>query len=388
MVSANKPKVLIFVDWYYPGFRAGGPIRSMWNMMNALQASVDFFVITRNTDYMSDVPYANVAPDQWITVANGHQVWYCSAGKTSANDFSTAIGQIGPVDVVYINGIFSPAFSIQPARMVKKGTLQAKKYIIAPRGMFAPDALRIKGIKKRLFLTLAKLTGLYKPFLWHVTNQQEAEQVKKIFGSAGCFVIPNLIDRSNIIAQRKIEKLPGKLWLASVARIAPEKNLLYVLERLTELSGSEIHLDVYGSTYSQAYFEQCQAVCQRLPEGITVAFCGETANETLIDTLQPYHALILPTLGENFGHIIAESLMANVPVIISNRTPWNDVHQAKAGWVLALEDKTAWLQTFQLLATMPEENYRLLCNNAYGYIMEKTQQEEERVKYLEMFGNV
>lgn len=385
MASASKPKVLVFIDWYYPGYRAGGPIRSIWNMINSLHKSVDFYVITRNTDYMSNVPYANIVPDTWQQLSDGHKVWYCSARKANSKAFLKAANQIGEFDVIYINGVFSSGFSITPARLVKKRMLRAKRHIIAPRGMFAPDALRIKGLKKRLFLTMAKLSGLYSLFSWHVTNSKEAAQVKKIVGSTQCFVIPNLIDRGAIEKLRNIEKVPGKLRLVSVARIAPEKNLLFALERLSEIQQGEIHLDVYGSVYSEAYKQQCLDVCERLPASITVAFCGETPNDSLVETLQPYHALILPTLGENFGHIIAESLMANLPVIISNRTPWNEIEQVGAGWVFPLEDLSAWTKTLTQLCQMTETDYHSLCNSVYTYIVEKTKQDKDVALYGEMF---
>jgi glycosyltransferase involved in cell wall biosynthesis len=387
MASDKKPKVLVFVDWYHPGYRAGGPIRSMWNMINALCNRIDFFVITRNTDYLQTEPYAGISADSWQTLNDGHHVWYCSEGKTSQFDFIKAVEQIGQPDVIYINGIFSPVFSIQPARMIKKGTLKAEKCIISPRGMFAPDALKIKSLKKKLFLNFARITGLYKPFIWHATNATEANQVKKVVGSAAkCISIPNLIDRSNLVADRQIEKQPGKLRLASVARIAPEKNLLYALERLSEMPSGEIHLDVYGSVYSEQYMQQCQAVCNRLPANITVAFHGETPNNALSKTLQPYHALILPTLGENFGHIIAESLMANVPVMISNRTPWNDIQQAGAGWVIPLEEPQQWIISLQALCNMDQSTYIQYCQQAFAYISAKTNQEQAITEYLELFG--
>jgi glycosyltransferase involved in cell wall biosynthesis len=43
---------------------------------------------------------------------------------------------------------------------------------------------------------------------------------------------------------------------------------------------------------------------------------------------------VFPTLGENFGHVIAESLSASCPVICSDQTPWNDVLAAGGGTVL------------------------------------------------------
>jgi len=32
MQSKDKKKILVFIDWYLPGYKAGGPVRSMANI--------------------------------------------------------------------------------------------------------------------------------------------------------------------------------------------------------------------------------------------------------------------------------------------------------------------------------------------------------------------
>jgi len=49
-----------------------------------------------------------------------------------------------------------------------------------------------------------------------------------------------------------------------------------------------------------------------------------------------YNFFILPTHGENFGHAIYSSLANGLPVIISNKTPWQDLSKYNAGFVLEL----------------------------------------------------
>jgi glycosyltransferase involved in cell wall biosynthesis len=385
-MASRKPIVLAFIDWYHPGYRAGGPIRSMWNMVQALKDKIDFYIITRNTDYMSAEPYSHITPDTWQTPEAGHFVWYCSAEHTSPADFLKAVQQMPAPNVVYINGVFSPTFSIQPARLVKKGKIKATTRIIAPRGMFAPDALKLKGLKKKLFLNYARLTRLYKPFMWHVTNNSEAAQVQKNANKNHCFVIPNLVDRSHIITRRSVEKYSGHLKMVSVARIAPEKNLKFILEVLHHLTDVELTFDVYGAVYNTTYYNMCLAQCKNLPHGITVNFKGDIPNNILTETLQSYHLLALPTLGENYGHIIAESLMANVPILISERTPWNDIQDHNAGYVVRLDTPDTWVNTLKTLCHMPQQEYTTLCQSVHRYIDEKTKQGESLEAYLKMVG--
>ena len=46
----EKKKILIFIDWFLPGYKAGGPIQSVVNLINHLGHEYDFDVVTSNKD--------------------------------------------------------------------------------------------------------------------------------------------------------------------------------------------------------------------------------------------------------------------------------------------------------------------------------------------------
>ncbi len=56
----TKKKILVFIDWYIPGFKAGGPIRSCANIVQHLSSDFEFYFITSDTDYCEDKPYENI----------------------------------------------------------------------------------------------------------------------------------------------------------------------------------------------------------------------------------------------------------------------------------------------------------------------------------------
>ena len=45
-----KPKILILTDWYLPGTNAGGPVRSIANMIAHLKNEFLFKIITRDIE--------------------------------------------------------------------------------------------------------------------------------------------------------------------------------------------------------------------------------------------------------------------------------------------------------------------------------------------------
>jgi glycosyltransferase involved in cell wall biosynthesis len=60
----------------------------------------------------------------------------------------------------------------------------------------------------------------------------------------------------------------------------------------------------------------------------------------------------LPTLGENFGHAIFEALSSGVPVLISDRTPWQNLASQSAGWSFPLHEPQAFVASIETLAAM------------------------------------
>ena len=50
-------RILTFVDYYLPGYKAGGPIRTIANMVSQLGGEFEFLIVTRERDFLDTVPY-------------------------------------------------------------------------------------------------------------------------------------------------------------------------------------------------------------------------------------------------------------------------------------------------------------------------------------------
>jgi hypothetical protein len=113
MNNTLKKKILVFIDWYLPGYKAGGPVRSMANMTGHLSDDFDFYIVTRNNEYGETTPYTNTVPDSWNDLTSGVKVWYASEDQTSLSVWKHLI-KTSHCDVVYINGVYSPKCSLLP----------------------------------------------------------------------------------------------------------------------------------------------------------------------------------------------------------------------------------------------------------------------------------
>lgn len=72
----------------------------------------------------------------------------------------------------------------------------------------------------------------------------------------------------------------------------------------------------------------------------------------------------LPTLGENFGHVIYEALACSLPVLISDQTPWRNIENAGAGWDIPLSNPEQFIRVIDECAAMEPAVYMKLRENA------------------------
>ncbi len=353
MTSHNKPRVLVFIDWFLPGDRAGGPVRSCANLIDHLGDEFDFSVVTRDTDYMELQPYKTVRSDAWNTLPDGKRVYYISPAALNRETISRLLRE-EKYDTIYVNGIWSQPFTAWPLQEAKALGL---KRIVAVRGMLAPAAMAIKATKKKVFLVYAQLRGIFSGVTFHATTEQEANETKAVFGKNSRVKIAGNLPR---IAPAEItprSRKPGALRIVSVARVAPEKNTLYAIEALTKVT-AQVTADFYGTVYSEAYLAQCMAAAKSLPANVTASFHEATDSSSIISLLSTFDLLFLPTRGENFGHVILEAMQAGTPVLISDKTPWRNLAQQKAGWDLPLDDPQAFATKIDEVEAMPGDVYR------------------------------
>jgi len=332
MASKNSgKKILVMTDWFEPGYKAGGPIRSCVNFAEHMKAHYEIFILTGDRDLGDKEPYKEIKSDAWQEV-DGIHVFYASPTRQSYASLKKIVSSIRP-DFIYLNSLFSQRFTIFPIVMHWLGGLKSK-LVLAPRGMLKASALNFKKTKKEIFLSVFKMGGLQKRLVWQATDKQEEQDILKKFPGARVIEAANFPARI-LKAAETVTKMKGSLRMVFIGRIHPIKNLDFLLTVLKDCDAN-IELDLIGILEDKAYWEKCQAQIATLPKAIKVNFLGEMKHDRLLTVLQRSHIFALPTTGENFGHAIFEALAAGRPVLISDQTPWRQLRQAKAGWDIPL----------------------------------------------------
>ena len=236
--GGEKPKVLVMIDWYLPGFKAGGPIQSVANMVSQLKDNIDFRIITTDTDLFSDQPYANIKSDSWNTLDDGTEVYYLSGKNLNYKSIKNLISQLS-FDAVYLNSFFSKYFTLYPLLILNR-EISTAKLIVAPRGMMGKGSLQLKAFKKKIFITLSKITGLYKNVHWHASSEIEKSEIENVFGRSVEITIARNLSPKMEVSHHEIKKLTGECRFVFLSRIARVKNLVYAIEMLGKIGRAHV----------------------------------------------------------------------------------------------------------------------------------------------------
>ncbi|MCR4588350.1 MAG: glycosyltransferase family 4 protein [Lachnospiraceae bacterium] len=360
----GKKVILIIMGRYLPGYKDGGPVRSIKNLTDRLGDEYSFRILTTDRDHGDKEPYEGIRYEQWNQVGKA-QVRYEKPGKISRKVILDCAREAA---VIYVCGCFND-YARNVLALKRCGKLK-QPVTIAAMGLFAPGAFSIHSMRKRLYMNVLKRGGLLKRISWSATNETEAGQIRSIVGEyAICFIAEDLPRVLPSGKNKDRKKETGECRIASVARISPEKNITYAIDVLQNLRGKVV-LDLYGSTGNKKYAEECRKRIRKLPQGITCNLMGPCDSEKVIDVLLDYDVFLLPTLGENYGHAIYEAMAAGCVPVISDRTRWTSAIEANnAGAAISLDQPEEFTKVLQKYVAMDYQRFALLAARCVQYAL-------------------
>ena len=344
-------KVLVFTPYYLPGYKGGGPIKTIKNLFDTTSSrQLEYKLITSDRDLGDSSSYQTIQHDEWNQVGEA-RVFYIRSGFSGLKNIYSCILK-DEYDLVCLNSFFSFRFSIYPRLLAR---INSKKVVLAPRGEFSEGALNIKSLKKRLFIAIYKMFRLHKGMVFQASTLYESRDIQRVLGAHVDIRIAENIG-SQEFASNSTVKEHEALRLVFLSRISPKKNLLQAINILSKVSAS-VQFDIYGPIEDKAYWETCQLAMQSLPDHIKVEHKGSLSPDEVVQTLSSYDLFFLPTLGENYGHVIAEALCAGLPILISDQTPWRDLEKIGIGWDLALDAQKEFAKVIDDMAALDNDAY-------------------------------
>lgn len=380
---SSKKVILIILSTYLPGYKAGGPIRSIKNLIEKTEDKYEFCIITSDRDVGDDKPYRNVKLNEW-TELGGTSVYYLEKSKQTLSGIRRAIRSVD-YDAIYINSLFSKWASIYPMILLKLGRIQRKPIILAPRGELSTGALMLKSQKKKMFLRVSKFFDLYRSITWQASSNFEKNDITEVFDDAASVVVARNIASSRQLSRLVKPKLPNSVKVVFISRISPKKNLDYVISILQNVS-CKVVFDIYGPKEDLVYFEKCRRLILNLPSNISANFKGPVLPNMVQQTFEQYDLFFFPTKGENFGHVIAESLCAGVPVLTSDQTPWRGLCDKGLGADLPLDNIIGFQDFIENFAQMSAEdhyNMRINCSHYYNQFANDPEEIERNIQLFD-----
>jgi len=369
--------VLISIDWFYPAYKAGGPVQSIANLVNQYSnKQVNFKIFCSNTDF-DGIENNGVPFDEWYQYNQNTQVWYASKNTLSIDLVKRTINNVKP-DTLFIIGIYSWYFNLVPLIFC-----HSPMKVISVRGMLHPGALSQKFFKKQVFLFFCRLFNFPFRHYFHATNVKEKCFIRQVFGNDSKIYIAGNFP-SVFSFQPLVFKKANSLKMVSVALISAMKNIELVLDAL-KFCSLDISYDIYGFIKEDKYWQNCLEKIKLLPSNIKVIYHGGLNPLKIENRFLFYDLFILPSKSENFGHSIFEALSAGKPVITSHFTPFNDLDMHFAGSNVSLDNLSEITKSINFFSSMPQEEFVKWNNGARQYATSRINQQALNHQYDQLF---
>jgi glycosyltransferase involved in cell wall biosynthesis len=241
------------------------------------------------------------------------------------------------VNIIHITGLWEPsthaAFSI------------ARKYsiptIVSPQGMLEPWALNNSFYKKKIAWYLYQQNDLKSVNVIHATAEQEAVNLKRLGFKQPIAIIPNGVNIENNnnnqkysnqdIYQKFNQKKNEQRKLLFLSRIHPKKGLIELVEAWDRLKPNNWKVIIAGPD-ENGHKKEVEDLISKKKLNQFFEFIGPVDGKFKYDLYRSSDLFVLPTYSENFGIVVAEALMAELPVITTKGAPWEGLIKNKCGW--------------------------------------------------------
>ena len=285
-IERKRPVVLVAIDWYLPAYRAGGPIRSIANLVAALGDEIDFRIVCGNRD-LGDVEDLPVPTRCWTPLHNA-SVQYLPQDAWTASTWKGLMEEVQP-DRLYLNSLYSGPFSRLPWKVAKSMGIPTT---LAPRGMLGPGALSIKPWRKKAWLTVQRWSGNYERITWHASTAQERNEIEQWFPKAQVHIALNLPVPYDPLP---LPTTTDTLHLLSVGRVHPIKNYSLGVSLANALAqqGHNVTYRIVGPVEDGEEAKKLKASAQ----DIILELLGASPSSSIRRHLSEAHLVLVFTFG-------------------------------------------------------------------------------------------
>lgn len=321
----------------------GGPAKSIPYLMSSLEK------LGNNQEVIS-LKYSNNETNEVISKLNlkstSFQAHFLKAAAYSPNIEDYLVKRIRETNNQIIH--YHNIWNYIPLIANKVAVNTNVPIVASPRGNLFPWNLKKGYLKKKLYMEVFQRRYFNTSDCIHVTSKEELKAVKNLGLNAPIGLISNGVDIDEFKNMQSKEKHRDNLgidvnkkYILYMGRIEQKKGLLLLLHTYKDFvkKNDEWKILIAGPAYDKKYFQDCKDFAINAGLDKHIEWLGMVSGSKRIDAYGAADLFVLPTHSENFGIVIAEALASGLPVITTNGTPWAEIQNEFAGYIIPLEKR-------------------------------------------------
>lgn len=241
-----------------------------------------------------------------------------------------------PVDIIHIQGVWT-YIAHAAVSYARDNNIP---YVIAPRGSLYKMAIHGKHLfKKMLAWYLYQKSDIEHANCIQVTCLEELKELRSLGCTNNIAVIPNSYDVKSIRKGTYIDD--GMFRIGYLGRLNPRKHVEKLLYSLNELKRhhENVKLFIIGGDNLE-YEKFLKDECARLNLNNSVTFTGFLKGDDLDNAIRECNIFAFPSDFENWGNVVPDVLVREIPAITSKGMPWAILEKEKCGWWINIDQET------------------------------------------------
>jgi glycosyltransferase involved in cell wall biosynthesis len=337
---------------------SGGPAQAIHHFINATAHLHKHEIFTTNEGISS------IEAELSIRKKSKAEISFFNYSGTHSYKWSGELWQhlkrsANQIHLMHIHAGFS-FISMLTARYCRKNNIP---YIYRPLGVFSDYSLsQGNQILKKVFFPL-EIKNLGGACAVHVTSNQEKRDIEALgIPEENISVIPIPLNISDKSFETHIPHKPVQLGFLS--RLHPKKNIETLLAACSEFRYGDFVLKMAGNGEPD-YIQELKNKSDQI--GISVEWIGFLNEEHKTTFWEEIDWLVLPSLHENYGIVVAEALSRGKPVIISDQVEIGDFFRDEEVGFITGTDSASLVSALEKALRMDQADYQQISKSAFNW---------------------
>ena len=239
------------------------------------------------------------------------------------------------LEVLHQHGIWTAVSDVANVWRRKHGPT-----VLAPHGSLEPWALRRSPVRKSLALRMFEGRNLREAGCLHATSIAEIGDIRNFGLKTPVALIPNGVSNDWLQSTGDSERFRKRFGVPQgmrivffLSRITPKKGLPTLVEAwATRRDRLREWCLVIAGTDECSHLSALAAQVEAASLGKSVMFLGPLYGAEKRDAFAACDVFALPSHSEGSPMAVLDALGAGVPVLTTQKTPWEDLHRHQCGW--------------------------------------------------------